>query len=105
MYESRAIARYLIGKHDKSGFLIPADPRKKALFEQAMSVQVANFEAYAGVIVRERVFKPMYGLPGDEAKAKENVEILDQKLDVYEKILSKTKYVAGNVSLPIIFLR
>ena len=103
VYESRAIARYLIGKHDKDGLLIPSDPRKLALFEQAMSVENNNWYPNAAGLAAEKVIKPMKGLVGSDEKAEEYKAALDQKLDVYEKILGKTKYVAGDVSLS--FLR
>ena len=49
-----------------------------------MSVEISDFEIYASPIIAEKVFKPMSGKTGDEAKAKENEATLEQKLDVYE---------------------
>ena len=40
----------------------------------------------------------MLGLEADEAKVSELTITLGAKLDAYEKILSKQKYVAGDVS-------
>ena len=39
-----------------------------------------------------------YGIPTDEAKAAEHQATLEEKLKVYDVILSKQKYVAGDVS-------
>jgi hypothetical protein len=38
------------------------------------------------------------GLKTDEARTQEHIEKLNGKLDAYEAILSKQKYLAGNVS-------
>lgn len=38
------------------------------------------------------------GLQPDEALIKGHLEKIDSKLDVYEQILSKQKYIAGDVS-------
>ena len=37
------------------------------------------------------------GLKTDEARVTEEIEKLDEKLDGYERILSKQKYIAGDV--------
>jgi glutathione S-transferase len=59
LYESRAIARYLIKKYPNQGTpLIPTDPQAEALFEQAVSVEVSNFNAYVAHIVYEKLSKP-----------------------------------------------
>ena len=63
LYESRAICRYLAQKYEKDGNrkLLPSpsqDPKAYALFEQAASVEVTNFDPYASGAVFEIVFKP-----------------------------------------------
>ena len=40
----------------------------------------------------------MTGLTGDDARAAENKTTLEAKLKAYEAILSKQKYLAGDVS-------
>lgn len=57
--ESRAICRYLETKYKGKGTeLIPTkDIKAQFLFEQATSVEVSNFDAYASAIVAERAFK------------------------------------------------
>jgi len=59
LYESRAIARYLIKKYPNQGTagLIPTGLKEEALFEQAASVEVSNFNAHAAPIAYEKVFK------------------------------------------------
>ncbi|KIJ66149.1 hypothetical protein HYDPIDRAFT_174824 [Hydnomerulius pinastri MD-312] len=106
LYESRAISRYLVKKYPNQGTpgLIPTDPQAEALFEQAASTEYSNFNNYASSIVFERVFKARRGLKADEAKVDENLATLNAKLDVYEVILGKQKYLAGdNVTLADLF--
>ncbi len=59
---------------------------------------MANFDDYASKAVSEIVFKPYKGLTPDRAVFEKLITALDTKLDVYEKILSKQKYLGGDVS-------
>jgi len=59
LYESRAIARYLIKKYPNQGTpLIPTDLQAEALFEQAASIETFNFDAIVMAIAAEKVHKP-----------------------------------------------
>lgn len=61
LYESRAIARYIAAKYSDQGtqLLPPAsDLKAVALFEQAVSVEGANFDPFASGIAAEKIFKP-----------------------------------------------
>ena len=59
LYESRAISRYIAEKYSNQGTtLIPKDAKAKALFEQAASIETANFDGFASKAVSEKVFKP-----------------------------------------------
>ncbi|KZP19000.1 thioredoxin-like protein [Athelia psychrophila] len=100
LYECRAIWRYIATKYASQGpALIPlGDLEKNALFEQAASSEQANFEP-AQVIYYEKFYKKMIGQETDEAVVAENKAKLGGNLDVYEVILSKQAYVAGNVCL------
>lgn len=59
VYESRAIARYIAIKFGGVGKLIPAqsDAQKTALFEQAASIETANFDPSASGLAFENIFK------------------------------------------------
>ncbi|KAJ6595078.1 glutathione S-transferase [Mycena vulgaris] len=95
LYETRAICRYIAAKHSVG--LIPKDAKAHALFEQAASVEVTNFDSSAGKIVLETVLKPMfYQIPADAAVVAEALAVLEKKLDAYDVILSKTRYLAGD---------
>ena len=76
---------------------MPTEPRARAKFEQAASIEYAQFDPIASTIASEKVFKPHYGEVTNEALVTELVGRLEIKLDAYEAILSKQKYLAGDV--------
>ncbi|KAF8072249.1 glutathione S-transferase [Lyophyllum atratum] len=97
LYESRAIARYIAAKYaDQGTKLIPTGLKENALFEQACSIEQNNFDPAASGAVYEKLFKPYHGLTPDQAVVDEHLKKLDAKLDAYEVILSKQKYLAGD---------
>ncbi|KAH9477390.1 Glutathione S-transferase hmp2 [Psilocybe cubensis] len=91
LYESRAIAQYIAMKYDNQGTqgLIPKDLKSYARFQQAASTETSYFNDLAGTILMERIFKP------DEKLVESSLTRLAANLDVYEKILSKQKYLGG----------
>ncbi|EDR07430.1 uncharacterized protein LACBIDRAFT_298606 [Laccaria bicolor S238N-H82] len=96
LYESRAICRYIAEKYAGQGTaLIPTELKAKAIFEQAASVEKDNFDALAAKAIFEKVFKPKHGLTPNQELVDELLGNLDKRLDVYNQILSKQKYVAG----------
>ncbi|KAJ7837413.1 glutathione S-transferase [Mycena olivaceomarginata] len=98
LFESRAICRYIVAKYPDCK-LIPTDPRKNALFEQAASIELCNFEFYAGTAVFES-----RGKPQTKPLSTPVLAALDAQLDVYNVILAKQKYLAGDeVSLADLF--
>jgi len=97
LYESRAIGRYIALKYSNQGTqLYPEDLKKRALIEQAASVEGSNWDPHVSGIVSEKVFKKWRGLEADDAQVTKYTTALGGRLDVYEKILSKQKYIAGN---------
>ncbi len=61
LFESRAIARYLATKYRSNApALLPdgSDVQKLAKFEQAASIELANFDPSVSGIATEKVFKP-----------------------------------------------
>lgn len=99
IYESRAISRYIAMKYASQGTrLIPSSSDIKALakFEEAASVEQNNFDPFASGIASEKVFKPMRGGITDEKRVDDLTAALRQKMDGYERILGKQKYLAGD---------
>ncbi|KAJ7084258.1 glutathione S-transferase [Mycena epipterygia] len=95
LFETRAICRYIAAKYPESR-LIPTDPKKNALFEQAASIELMNFEFNAGPAVFETWGKARRGLKTDQAVFDAKIAALDVKLDAYDAILAKQKYLAGD---------
>ncbi|EIW80695.1 glutathione S-transferase [Coniophora puteana RWD-64-598 SS2] len=97
LFESRAISRYLAKKYAGNGpKLIPTDPKEEAIFEQGVSIESFNFYPSAIGYAKEKVFKPMFGLTTNEERAAEHLETLNAKLDAYDVLLGKQKYIGGN---------
>ncbi|KAI9573236.1 glutathione S-transferase [Boletus coccyginus] len=102
LFESRAIARYLIKKYPNQGTtgLIPTDPKGEALFEQAASVEASNFDAYATPLAYEKMFKTRAGGQTDQARVDEyqkylagdNATLADLQHLPYGSLLLSTGY-------------
>ncbi|KAJ7159702.1 glutathione S-transferase [Mycena filopes] len=98
LFESRAIARYIVAKYGAGSTLVP-DPKDivaTAKFEQAVSIENNNFDPTAGQLMLELVLKPYRGIPTDTERAATLVATMDSKLDAYEKMLGKHKYLGGD---------
>ena len=76
---------------------MPTEPRALAKFEQAESVEYSQFEPTASAIAYEKLFKVHYGKETNEVLVTELIAKLETKLDGYEVILGKQKYLAGDV--------
>jgi hypothetical protein len=95
LFESRAMARYIAAKAN-SPLLPTGDAYKVALFDQAESIEISNFDVFATGITFQRVFAPRFGQQTNEALVAQHAKALEGKLAGYEAILSKQKYLAGD---------
>jgi glutathione S-transferase len=95
LYESRAICRYL-ATLGSGPSLVPTEPRALAKFEQAASVEYAQFDPVVATISYEKLFKTFSGKQTNETLVTELIARLEIKLDGYEAILSKQKYLTGD---------
>lgn len=60
LFESRAIGRYIATKYASQGPKLlphPSDVEKWALFEQAASIELCNFDPFANELTWENIFK------------------------------------------------
>ncbi|KAG7451460.1 glutathione S-transferase [Guyanagaster necrorhizus] len=98
LYESRAISRYIALKYESQGTkLIPThDLKKIALFEQAVCIEQSSFDPYVTAVGMEKIINPRKGIQTNEATVEAALASLSAKLDVYDVILAKQKYLAGD---------
>ncbi|KAF7346811.1 Glutathione S-transferase [Mycena sanguinolenta] len=97
VYESRAICRYLIEKYPNQGpHLLPKGLKERTLVEQAAAVEYATFQPALAAVLSEALGKPARGQPVDQGVLDQALKELSTKLDVYEVILGKHKFLAGN---------
>ena len=94
LFESRAIIRYL-DETRPGPKLTPADARGRAIMEQWISVEQSNFTPPTMKIVMQQFFGPMMGKTADEGYVAEGLTGLDRALDVMEKRLASSPFLAG----------
>ncbi|KAJ6592530.1 glutathione S-transferase [Mycena capillaripes] len=102
LYESRAICRYLAEKYaDQGTLLLPKGLKERALVEQAASVELADFnpaivKVGREVIKKRQVHLKRLGILVEQAVLEESLAGMRAILDVYEVILGRHKFLAGD---------
>ncbi|KAG8681686.1 hypothetical protein FRC11_000790 [Ceratobasidium sp. 423] len=98
LFESRAICRYLVAKYGKDSRLLPNshDLIAYGLFEQAASIEYSSFYPHAGPLTFQHAFAKLVGRQTDEKLVRQCIEALNTKMEGYERILTKHKYLAGD---------
>ncbi|KAI0757859.1 glutathione transferase [Irpex lacteus] len=99
LFESVAICKYIATKYRSSGTPLVPDPNDfeaYGRFEQACLIEAAEFYPFASTLARQHFGKLFRGVEPDAKVVAENVEKLAAKLDGYEAILKKQKYLAGD---------
>ncbi|KAJ7150674.1 thioredoxin-like protein [Mycena filopes] len=86
LYQTRAICRYIAAKHPG---------RIQAYTDRAAAAEVSNFDPSAMEHGRVGVLSTILGTTPDQAVVDKEFEALDKKLEAYETILAKHRYVAG----------
>ncbi|GBB83255.1 hypothetical protein RclHR1_01000011 [Rhizophagus clarus] len=102
IYETRAIARYLINKYQgtkTSTVLIPSDVQKAALVEQFISVETSYYFEPLFKMLKPIAMKIHKGIEPDLKIVNEGREEFEKTLDVYEKLLEGKDYLTGEFSL------
>jgi glutathione S-transferase len=93
LWESNSIARYLAGKHDKSGALEPMDAQQRGVASQWMDWQLS--------VVAPAIFACFWGLirtpeeKRDHAAIKTSQDKTTECMLIVDKQLGKTEYLAG----------
>jgi glutathione S-transferase len=70
--------------------------QNEAKYEQALCLEHANFDVFAGDIIWQRVFWPMFGGVPDEPFLAIRAQMLESKFMAYDVVLSKREYLAGD---------
>jgi len=94
LFESRAICRYLDEVMDGPR-LIPGDARSRAVVEQWISVESANFTPHAMKIIYQLLLGPMRGLTPDPRVVEAARTSLGHTLSIMEARLEKSAYLGG----------
>jgi glutathione S-transferase len=89
LYESRAIARYLVAKVNSP--LVPSDIKQRALLDQWSSVEQSNFSPYAMKFIYHYVFKR----PQEDAVLENANKALDTVYATISRPLARNQFLVG----------
>ncbi|KAF5747204.1 putative glutathione-s-transferase theta gst [Tripterygium wilfordii] len=98
VFESRAICRYICEKHAEKGNrgLYGTNPLAKASIDQWLEAEGQSFNPPSSALVFQLAFAPRMEIDQDEEVIKQNEEKLVKVLDVYEKRLGDSRFLAGD---------
>ncbi|GES84495.1 glutathione S-transferase [Rhizophagus clarus] len=99
---SRAIARYLISKYQRtitSTVLIPSDVQKAALVEQFISVETSYYIEPLIKLLTQVMVINRQGKELDPKLVNEAREEVEKVLNVYDKLLEGKDYLTGEIPL------
>ncbi|XP_052148932.1 glutathione S-transferase F11-like [Oryza glaberrima] len=98
LVDSRAICRYLSTQFPDDGnrTIYGTGSLERASIEQWLQAEAQSFDAPSSELVFHLAFAPQLNIPADEARIAENERKLQQMLNVYDEILAKNKYLAGD---------
>ncbi|GER30469.1 glutathione S-transferase [Striga asiatica] len=98
LFESRAISRYICDKYATQGNkgLYGTNPLEKASIDQWLEAEGQSFNLPSSVLVFQLAFAPIMKIKQDEDLIKQNEAKLVNVLDVYEKRLGESRFLAGD---------
>lgn len=98
IFESRAICRYLCEKYPEKGNkgLYGTNPLAKASIDEWVEAEGQSFNPPSSVLVFQLAFAPRMKLKQDPALISQNEEKLGKVLEVYEKRLGESRFLAGD---------
>lgn len=94
LWESNAIMQYLADAHGETP-LFPRDLAQRADVVRWQCWELAHFGRVLGVALYERLFKPLMGMPGDEAAAQRALEELRPHAALLDAQLSGRDFITG----------
>ncbi|KAG8095890.1 hypothetical protein GUJ93_ZPchr0013g37918 [Zizania palustris] len=96
--DSRAICRYLCTEFPEDGnrTIYGTGSLERASIEQWLQAEAQSFDAPSSDLVFHLAFAPQLNMSPDEARIVENEKKLQQMLTVYDEILAKNKFLAGD---------
>ena len=96
--ESRSICRYICEKYADQGNkgLYGTNPLAKASIDQWLEAEGQSFSPPSSALVFQLAFAPRMKIKQDQVAIKQNEEKLSKVLDVYEKRLGETQFLAGD---------
>ncbi|KAK9733649.1 hypothetical protein RND81_04G081500 [Saponaria officinalis] len=99
IFESRAITAYIAEKYknnNSTNLLRQEDIKESTLVKVWMEVEAQRYEPIIRPITFQFFVAPLFGKKTDQNIIDQNLEKLGKILDVYEKKLRCTKYLAGD---------
>ncbi|XP_028765930.1 glutathione S-transferase [Neltuma alba] len=98
LFESRAICRYICEKHPEKGnkALYGTNPLAKASIDQWLEAEGQSFNPPSSVLVFQLAFAPRMKIKQDEGAINLNGEKLAKVLDVYDRRLGESRFLAGD---------
>ncbi|EOY15156.1 Ubiquitin-like superfamily protein isoform 3 [Theobroma cacao] len=98
LFESRSICRYLCEKYAEKGNtgLYGTNPLAKASIDQWLEAEGQSFNPPSSVLVFQLAFAPRMKIKQDQAVINENEQKLAKVLEVYEKRLGESRFLAGD---------
>lgn len=96
--ESRAICRYICEKYADKGNkgLYGTNPLAKASIDQWLEAEGQSFNPPSSALVFQLAFAPRMKIKQDQVVIKQNEEKLSKVLDIYDKRLGETQFLAGD---------
>ncbi|KAM1387810.1 hypothetical protein ACFX2I_016007 [Malus domestica] len=98
LFESRAICRYICDKYADQGNkgLYGMNPLAKASIDQWLEAEGQSFSPPSSTLVFQLAFAPRMKLKQDEGLIRQNEDKFAKVLDVYEKRLGESRFLAGD---------
>ncbi|CAH2039074.1 unnamed protein product [Thlaspi arvense] len=96
--ESRAITQYIAYVHSSRGtqLLNLRSHETMATLTMWMEIEAHQFDPVASKLTWEQAIKPLYGLETDHTVVKQSEANLEKVLNIYEKRLGESKFLACN---------